>query len=205
MAEAAATGKSEVTRQKLLEAGIRLFAENGYDATSTRTVQTAAGVQRNLITYHFGSKEAFWKACMFELFGRLGEVMVPAITQSADIEPKERIRFLVRRYIRASAAHPETTRIMFDEGRCNDWRLAFLVDNFVRGFFETVAELHVTGSRTGAIPAISVMQFYYVLVGGACIFAMAPECRLLSGDDPFTEEAIDAQANAIATLLTNAG
>ena len=171
MAEVA-TGKSEVTRQKLIEAGIKLFAENGYEATSTRTVQTAAGVQRNLITYHFGSKEAFWKACMVALFGRLGRAMGPAVTQSADIEPKERIRFLVRRYIRASAAHPETTRIMFDEGRCDDWRLTFLVDNFVRGFFEAVTDLYAAGSRMGAVPPISVMQFYYVLVSGACMFAM---------------------------------
>ena len=36
--------KSEITRQKLIEAGIRLFSENGYEATSTRQVQMDAGV-----------------------------------------------------------------------------------------------------------------------------------------------------------------
>ena len=93
---------------------------------------------------------------------------------------------------------------MYDEGRCDDWRLTFLVDNFVRDFFDTVVALFTTGSRDGAIPDISLMQFYYVLVGSACVFAMAPECRMLTGEDPFTDEVIDAQANAIAMLLTTA-
>lgn len=194
--------KSEITRQKLIEAGIRLFSENGYEATSTRQVQKAAGVQRNLITYHFGSKEAFWKACAAELFSKIVGAINPAMTQARDIEPGERIRFLIRQFVRASAAHPEITRIMFDEGRSDSWRLGWIIDNHVRGFYQTVAELHAQGSRESTIPPVSVTQFYYALVGSAAVFAMAPECRQLTGEDPFSDEFVDAQADAVAILLT---
>ena len=44
-----ATSKADLTRRKLLDAGIELFSSNGYDATSTRNVETHAAVQRNLI------------------------------------------------------------------------------------------------------------------------------------------------------------
>ncbi len=194
--------KSEVTRQKLIEAGIQLFSENGYEATSTRQVQTAAGVQRNLITYHFGSKEEFWKACVVELFGGMTGVMGPAMSQARDIEPGERIRFLIRQFIRASAAQPEITRIMFDEGRSDSWRLGWIIEEYVQNFYRLVAELHEQGSKEGTIPGVSVVQFYYALVGSAAVYAMAPECRQLTGEDPFTDEFIDAHANAVATLLT---
>jgi AcrR family transcriptional regulator len=194
--------KSEITRQKLIDAGIRLFSGNGYEATSTRQVQTAAGVQRNLITYHFGSKEAFWKACVAELFGEMVETISPAMTQARDIEPGERIRFLIRRFVRASAAHPEITRIMFDEGRTDSWRLGWIIDNYVRQFHQTVAALHEQGAREGTIPALSVSQFYYALVGSAAVFAMAPECRQLTGEEPFSDEFVNAQADAVAALLT---
>ncbi len=198
--EAETTSKSEVTRAKLIDAGIRLFSEQGYEATSTRQVQEAAGVQRNLITYHFGSKEAFWKACMSELFGHMTRLLRPAIVQSKDIEPGERIRFLIRRFIRASAEWPESTRIMFDEGRCDDWRLEWLVQHYVRPFFDTVTDVYEAGNlgRSG----LSVIQFYYLLVSSASVFAMAPEYRLLSGKDPFKEDAIDEQAHVMAMLLT---
>ncbi|MEM8768477.1 MAG: TetR family transcriptional regulator [Pseudomonadota bacterium] len=194
--------KSEATRQKLIEAGIRLFSANGYEATSTRQVQTAAGVQRNLITYHFGSKESFWKACAADLFARIGATMRPAVSQARDIEPGERLRFLIRQFVRASAAHPEITRIMFDEGRSDSWRLTWIIDEYVQDFFNLVADLHTQGTREEIVPPVSVVQFYYALVGSAAVFAMAPECKRLTGEDPFSQAFIDAQADAVATLLT---
>ena len=94
-----AIGKAEQTRQKLLSAGIDLFSLHGYGVTSTRQVETAAGVKRNLMTYHFGTKEEFWKACMVKLFDAFNQELTPAFTDSQDIEPVERLRFLIRRFV----------------------------------------------------------------------------------------------------------
>lgn len=196
------TRKAIQTQRKLIAAGIELFSSQGYDATSTREVESRAGVQRNLITYHFASKDEFWKRCMTALFARSAVSLDQALEQSDDIEPDERIRFLIRQYLRASAASPEIVRIMFDEGRRDEWRLDWLVENHVRGFYETVRQIFEAGRERGVVPDVSDIQFYYLLVSSAAIFAMAPECRRLSGVDPNAAEMIDAQANAIALLLT---
>ncbi|MEM7017329.1 MAG: TetR/AcrR family transcriptional regulator [Pseudomonadota bacterium] len=197
-------GKSVQTRDKLIDAGIFLFTRQGYEAVSTRQIETHAAVQRNLVTYHFSNKEEFWKACVAKVFRQIATTMQPAITQSKDIEPAERIRFLIRQFVRASAANPAVARIMFDEGRCNDWRLEWLVENYGRGFYQTVARLFNDGQQHDVLPDISLPQFYYALVSSAAIFAMAPECHLLSGQDPNTETMINAQADTIAMLLTRA-
>ncbi len=43
---------------------------------------------------------------------------------------------------------------------------------------------------------------YYVMAGAASlIFAVAPECRRLTGLDPETEQAVDAHAEFVARLL----
>lgn len=194
--------RAEQTRQKLLDAGVFLFAQDGYNATSTRQIETQAGVQRNLMSYHFGSKEAFWKECMRRLFKRMTTKLEPAVTQSRDIEPAERIRFLIRQFVRASAANPEINRIMFDEGRRNDWRLAWIVENYGRDFYQAVSQVYEQGRRENAVAHIPLIQFYYILVSSASIFSMAPECLLLSGEDPHSDTMVDAQADAIATLLT---
>ncbi len=196
-----ATSKADLTRRKLLDAGIELFSSNGYDATSTRNVETHAAVQRNLINYHFGNKEEFWKACIAELFQRMRTTFGPALKQSRDIEAGEGIRFLIRQFVRASAAHPEVMRIMFDEGRRDDWRLAWIVERYNRAFHSAVSDLFDEGRSLGVIPELTATQFYYVLVGSGAIFAMAPECRLLSGEDPYEATMVDAQAEAIARLL----
>jgi len=197
--------KTEQTKSQLLASGVRLFSTFGYNATSTRSVETDAEVQRNLITYHFGSKESFWKACVRQLFDRFIESLRPSMEQAKDIEPVERIRFLIRKFVRASATYPEVMRIMFDEGRCDDWRLSWIVEQYTRGFHGTVCDLLDDGRACGALPKLSPMQFYYVLVSSGAMFAMAPECRKLSSEEPFDESTIDHQADAIAALLAPGG
>ncbi|MEM7271980.1 MAG: TetR family transcriptional regulator [Actinomycetota bacterium] len=198
----ATTSKATETQAKLIASGIELFATRGFEGTSTRQIEAAAGVQRNLINYHFGSKDEFWKQCMRSLFARAETALESALGQADDIAPAERVRFVIRQYLRSSAANPQIMGIMFDEGRCDDWRLAWLVEHHVRRFYDTVTRLFEDGREHGIVPDLSVVQFYYLLVSSASIFAMAPECRLLTGTDPITPTMIDAQANAIATLLT---
>lgn len=50
------------TKQKILDAAERLFAMDGYHATSLRSITTAAGVNLASVNYHFGSKEALLEA-----------------------------------------------------------------------------------------------------------------------------------------------
>ena len=48
----------EATREKLLEAAVRLFARQGYSATSIRALASEAGVALGLPYHYFPSKEA---------------------------------------------------------------------------------------------------------------------------------------------------
>jgi hypothetical protein len=93
-------------------------------------------------------------------------------------------------------------RIMFDEGRCDEWRLEWIVERYTREFHRTICQLFADGRACGVIPDLSVMQFYYILVSSGAIFAMAPEYRLLSDEEPGGEAMIDAHAETIVQLLT---
>ncbi len=48
------------TRERLLEAAARLFAERGRDAVSIRDIAAAAGVRHGNINYHFRSKDELY-------------------------------------------------------------------------------------------------------------------------------------------------
>jgi len=50
------------TKERVLDAAERLFAEHGYAATSLRSIVAAAGVNLAAIHYHFHSKEALLEA-----------------------------------------------------------------------------------------------------------------------------------------------
>ena len=60
--------RSIVTQQKLLDAAIEAFAENGFKGTSTRDIAKRAGVHHPLINYHFKKKDQRGRAAAHRIF-----------------------------------------------------------------------------------------------------------------------------------------
>lgn len=54
----------ESTRERILEAAIRLFGGTGYVRTATRTIAREAGVNEVTLFRHFGSKQNLLLACL---------------------------------------------------------------------------------------------------------------------------------------------
>jgi AcrR family transcriptional regulator len=52
------------TREALVRAARRRFAERGYDKTTVRAVAADAGVDPGLVTHFFGTKDALFRAAM---------------------------------------------------------------------------------------------------------------------------------------------
>jgi AcrR family transcriptional regulator len=61
------------SRERLLRTAMRLFAEQGFAATSTREIALAAGTNIASISYYFGDKAGLYRAAFSELAPRPGE------------------------------------------------------------------------------------------------------------------------------------
>lgn len=89
--DASATGaesaRSEATRQRLIDAALRLFSRQGFDAVSTRALANAAKVNQAAIPYHFQSKEGLYHAVAY----RIVELVRPSMEPITD-EVSERHR-----------------------------------------------------------------------------------------------------------------
>ena len=55
------TRPSEVTRERIMKAADRLFAERGYDGTSIRAIVAKARVNQAAINYHFDGKDGLYR------------------------------------------------------------------------------------------------------------------------------------------------
>ena len=198
--------RAQLTRERLLEAAIGCFAQAGYDAASTRQIEAAAGVKRGLIAYHFGSKEALWKAAATHLLDRVEGMAAEAEAGARNVDPTARLRFFVRAFVRICAAFPEINRLMIREGMDDEWRLEWMVEHATRPFYERARRLFEDAQEAGVAPPMEFAHFFYVLTGGASlIFSMAPEVRRIAGIDPTDEEVVSAHADALANVLSPAG
>jgi TetR/AcrR family transcriptional regulator len=190
------------TRERILEAALRAFAEEGFDGATTRDIAARAGVNLGLIKYYFDSKLKLWRAAVERAFATLREALAGSLDDSV-LDERERTRQVVRRYVRFVGAHPEFVRLMHDEGRRRGPRMRWLVDHHVRPIYEGTMGLLQTAQRRGVLPAhIGPLHFFYILVGAVgMIFHQAEECRRLAGVDPANDAVIEAHADAVCFLL----
>lgn len=73
------------SREKLLLAAMRLFAEQGFATTSTREIALAAGTNIASISYYFGDKAGLYRAA----FGKLNAVQDVAAFTAPDATLRE--------------------------------------------------------------------------------------------------------------------
>ena len=59
----------EESRRRLLHTALRLFAEKGFERTSTREIAAEAGANIGAISYYFGDKAGLYRAVFFEPLG----------------------------------------------------------------------------------------------------------------------------------------
>ena len=63
--------RGEDTRLRILQAALEVFAAEGYEGASTRTLAQRAGVNLPALQYYFGNKEGLYRA----VIDRLGETL----------------------------------------------------------------------------------------------------------------------------------
>ncbi|PYV68208.1 MAG: TetR/AcrR family transcriptional regulator [Acidobacteria bacterium] len=91
----AATEKGEQTRHEILKSALRLFRDQGFDATTMRDIAADAGVALGAAYYYFPGKEsiiqAYYKAVQAEHENKISEALA---TRKMDL--KERLQFVMR-------------------------------------------------------------------------------------------------------------
>jgi len=114
------TRPSEITRERILKAAERLFAERGYDATSVRAIVAKARVNQAAINYHFAGKEGLYRDVLRTAFRALTENQLAHAEEAKALPREEALVEFVRRQLQPITARDEVSRYM----RIFNWETA---------------------------------------------------------------------------------
>lgn len=125
------------TRQKILDAALRLFATSGFAGTSIRDIANAIGMSSSNIYHFFGSKEGIWTAIFESTVKDLPQTLRDASNREKD--PLERFKLLIRAHIVFNNGYWREGRLFTsDEGR-----LSPESNDLVRGIQREVFDIYV--------------------------------------------------------------
>ena len=160
------------TSDAILDAAEELFAKQGFAATTTKQIGSAAGVNPALIHYYFGNKEGLYRALLRRLFE---SIMARGAEQLATSPPPDAaVRALIGIQSDTMVAHPSFPRLLARE--LVDHGMTHAGDSLNRlseTLFRRLCELIQGGQEAGifrpdmdprfaAVSTISLVPYFHI-------------------------------------------
>lgn len=194
--------RSVETRDRLVDAAVREFAEKGFDGASTRAIATRANVAQSAMPYHFTTKQTLWQAAADKIFGAFHAEFASKVEALEEKDPVSRVRLLLSDFVRFAANHPELHRFMLQEGTILSPRLKWLVKHHVSPAVAFLKQEFAGLEAAGWQAPGSIEHMFYMLIGAASTpYALAPEFKLTMKKDPFADEMVEAHVESLLRLF----
>lgn len=196
------SARQDDSRERLLDAAIKLFARHGYEPVTTGAIAREAGLTQSMVHYHFGSKHRLWEAAMHRLMRKRGAAFRSASRDLVGMEPVERLKELTRRLIQANADYPDSVRIGVHEGTVHSPRLAWLVDAFYAPGFHVFDDAVREAIADGAIADLPVHDVTNAITSAASLtFGLRAMVERIYGIDMNDPEHVRSFADTLVALI----
>lgn len=159
-----AQSRTQETRQALLEAALHEFATSGFEGASTWRIAQKAGVNQQLITYHFKNKRTLWKSVAQYFLAELGDRTTNALGSWAELTASERVKKEFRLIMSFVADYPDIHRFMMQESLSGSSRLDWLTNLTTKPTLGRIRPfIEMAQKRGEMIPGDSSEIFYLIL------------------------------------------
>lgn len=162
-------GHAMETRQRMLAAALKLFAERGFYGASMDQIARELGLTKQALIHHFGTKEKLYGAVLEEISERL---MNEAIQQSAPDSSSPFADAVARIYLR-TLQHREDTLVLMRELLDNRRRAAQAGIWYLKSFLDGLADLLRRDRNWQEAEEASIVTHIYQVLGAINYFAVS--------------------------------
>ncbi len=163
----------QATRRALIGAGTRLFSQHGFDGVPIGAVAARAGVNKALISYHFGGKRGLYRAILAASFAEMLEDLKAVEASGGD--PRRALHGLLATFVRVRERRPEFPRLFLREVLAHGVEpaaLPYLAE--ILGVTRRVAE---RGMREGVFRRVDPTALHFGLFGSVIYFLATEKAR----------------------------
>lgn len=194
--------RSILTQQKLIDAAIEAFSENGFKGTSTRDIAERAGMHHPLITYHFKNKDQLWRAAADHIFGAFTKALTLAVEEHRDMCPKSRMSALIRVYVEYAKNQPALHKIMIQEASYPNERLDWLIETHLKPVFDVTFGMLKKLQELGVAPSGNpALLFSMIRLSSGGLLALGNELKGSSGIDIDDADTLEEISDMIILLF----
>ncbi|KDN85890.1 TetR/AcrR family transcriptional regulator [Kitasatospora cheerisanensis] len=134
---------AEASRERILAAATALFAEHGYDGTTTRTIAGAAGLNVATVAYHVGTKADLYREVMRRAHEAERAAVTAALAGFAAAAPDDPARAAAEfadRYLDFCLDQPQVPALWMRRWMADAAEFADLEERYARPLLDAVRD-----------------------------------------------------------------
>ncbi len=163
------------TQEKILDAASSAFAEDGFAGARVDEIARRAGVNKAMLYYHFGDKQALYREVLTRNFGRIEKALEESLSDEGSAS--ERLLAVISTVERAIAANPDHPRIVLREFASGAASLPPEVLERMLGLIDHRPNLLDEGARNGEFRPTDPMMTHLCLIGALLMLNVVAPLR----------------------------
>jgi len=196
----------ERSRNAILQAAIREFAQQGIAGARTGSIARAARVNKALLYYYFKDKEALYGAALDHIFHQLRGHMMEVLDRN--LPPGQKVLAYVATYFDFIASHDFNRNLvqmeMMRAGHGSP-HLRRIAKHYFQPLFKRLSDVIRQGIASGEFRPVSPVQFIPSMVALIVFyFVNAPVMKTVMGFDPLSPERIAERRAAVLDFISAA-
>eukprot|EP00435_Cladocopium_sp_Y103_P078178 s1_g1917.t1 len=189
------------TRDLILQASLKEFADNGFEGTSIRRIAAVADVNHCSIQHHFGNKRNLWEATARYVFAEQEAWLEKRAEGLTGVSEGEFMRLMFREFMLFSANCPSLNRFMLQANQ-NEERMSWLVENMLKPSKLSYLTMIERAQKAGIFVSGDPSHLHYLFVAAATsIFAFGTEFKQVTGNNPFDQSVIDKHIDLVLSVF----
>jgi AcrR family transcriptional regulator len=191
------------TKELILEVARRRFAEHGFAGTSLTEIADEVGIRRPSLLHHFASKDALYKAVVFDSFADWLD-LVDAATEHT-VTGWDQVERVLRAAFRFFEEHPEFVRLVRWEALEGGSFLRQELAGLLKPLFDRGAAFLEREMDAGRLRRYDARQL--LLTGYGAVLSYLSDAPLMTGlldEDPLSPHALARRREHVLDVLRNA-
>ena len=201
--------KKSIDKVALLRLALKNFAERGFGGVTLKHIAVQSDVAVSLLNYHFGtkeitSKEDIWRQAMQLVGSEIQQELDDLFKVIAGLDGLEKLRLFNRKIVINSAKNPEFQQVIVQEMFSKSNRSSWLTNELLKPIYKNMEETIEAEKAKGRIRNIPQANITSFIIGSITMFfSRSYQMEQAYGIDVFSQEAVEAHADAINELIFN--
>lgn len=153
--------RSDQKREEIFQAGLKLFAQNGYSKTTIKEIAKEAGVSFGTVFTYFDTKENLFRTCVVEPLAYFREHMLE-VYEGLDNITLVKLKELIGNHVDFFFEKEQELRIIqYVIGQPHRFSEIEELDQFADAFFAFIQDIVKTGMDKGLLPESNPQEVGY--------------------------------------------